>query len=273
MRASSAAARRITAALAGLLAGLLVGFLVVPKPAHAGPPYVTDDPVPVEPGHWEIYGFSMGTIVDGDSAGILPGIDANYGAAPNLQLHALATLAYNSQSPGGTQVGYGDMGVGAKYRFIDPSEDDWWPQVATYPQIYAPTGDAARGLGTGRQHDFLPLWLEKSFGSWTVDWGGGFTVNPGPGNRNFWLYGLSVQHPVAEDLTVGGEVFHQTASITGGPGTVGFPLGSRDVTGFNIGAIYDITEHYHLLISAGRGLQNAAAGDELSYYLALQWTF
>lgn len=165
------------------------------------------------------------------------------------------------------------MGIGAKYRFIDAGDDDWWPQVAAYPQLYAPTGNAGRGLGTGRMHEFLPLWLEKSFGSWTFDGGGGFTINPGPGNKGFWLWGLSVEHPVADDLTLGGEVFHQTASITGGPGTVGFPLDSRDVTGFNLGALYDITEHYHLLVSAGRGVQNAAAGDQFSYYLALQWTY
>jgi hypothetical protein len=242
-------------------------------PAHAGPPYVADDPVPVEPGHWEIYGFSLGTVVQGEAAGTLPGIDANYGALPDLQLHALLPITYNSQGASGTQFGLGDVGIGAKYRFIDAGDADWRPQVAAYPQAFAPTGDTARGLGTGRGHAFLPLWLEKGIGGWTFDGGGGFTLNPGAGNRNFWLYGLSAQHPVADDLTLGGEIFHQTASTSGGPGSVGFPLGSTDVTGFNLGAIYDVNEHYHLLLSAGRGLENAAVGDAFSYYLALQWTY
>jgi hypothetical protein len=256
--------------LVGAMATTLL--LAALRQAIAGPPYVTDDPVPVEVGHWEFYGLASGTIVHGDSAGILPGIDANYGALPNLQLHLLVTDAYNSQSLTGTQFGYGDMAVGAKVRFIEAGDDDWWPQVATYPQIAAPTGDAARGLGTGRVHDFLPLWLEKTIGGFTLDAGGGLTVNPGPGNKNYWLVGLSVQHPVADGLTIGGEFFHQTATTTGAPG-VGFPLGSKDVTGFNFGFLHDITEHYHLLASAGRGLQNVAASDEVSYYLALQWTF
>lgn len=78
----------------GIGAAAIAWLLVEAAPAHAGPPFVTDDPVPVEPGHWEIYGFSMGTVTHGDSAGILPGIDANYGALPNLHLHALLPVAW-----------------------------------------------------------------------------------------------------------------------------------------------------------------------------------
>ena len=29
-------------------------------PAFAGPPYLTDDPVPTDTGHWEIYAFTAG---------------------------------------------------------------------------------------------------------------------------------------------------------------------------------------------------------------------
>jgi hypothetical protein len=27
------------------------------EPAFAGPPFITDDPEPVDLGHWEVYGF------------------------------------------------------------------------------------------------------------------------------------------------------------------------------------------------------------------------
>ncbi len=30
------------------------------RPAMAGPPFITDDPEPVDLGHWEVYGFSAG---------------------------------------------------------------------------------------------------------------------------------------------------------------------------------------------------------------------
>src|ERR1700720_527038 len=58
----------------GLLAGGLFSMLTgvgMPLSAQAGSPFVTDDPEPVEYGHWEIIGFSLGTLVHGDSTGAL----------------------------------------------------------------------------------------------------------------------------------------------------------------------------------------------------------
>src|SRR5690242_11002740 len=112
---------------------LLATLLAMPSMTRAGPPFVTDDPEPVEYGHWEIIGFATGAMTHGDSAGMLPGIEINHGALPNLQLHIAASVAYNSQSVTGTEFGYGDTTFGAKYRFIDPRDGDWWPQVAIYP--------------------------------------------------------------------------------------------------------------------------------------------
>ena len=52
--------------------------------ALAGPPFRTDDPEPVEYQHWELNLFSFGTHIPGATVGVLPGLEANYGAAPNL---------------------------------------------------------------------------------------------------------------------------------------------------------------------------------------------
>jgi hypothetical protein len=244
-----------------------------PLPAAAGPPFLTDDPEPVDYAHWEIIGFSLATMVHGDSAGILPGVEVNYGALPNVQLHVKVAVAFNRQGVTGTQFGYGDTEVGVKYRFINSSKDDWWPDVAAYPAVNAPTGDTARGLGTGTAHAFLPLWMQKDFGEWTTYGGGGYGFNPGLGNKDYWFFGWQLQRRVADNLILGAELFHQTALATGGPGSVGFPLGSKATTGFNFGGVYDFSENYHLLFSAGHGVQNAAASNEFSYYLGLQWTF
>jgi len=112
--------------------------------------------------------------------------------------------------------------------------------------------------------------VQKDFGKWTTY--GGYWFNPGPGNKGYWFTGWLLQRRVADDLLLGGEVFHQTASTTGGPGSVGYPLGSRDSTGFNLAGVYDFSEQYHLLFSAGRGLQNVST-TQFSYYLGLPWTF
>jgi len=125
--------------------------------ANAGPPFETDDPEPVEPGHWEVYGFTLGSFVHGESAGLLPATELNYGALENLQLHLVAGAAFNSQSVTGTEFGFADVTLGAKFRFITATEDDWWPQVGTFPMLSLRSGDVTRGLGTGRIHEFLPL--------------------------------------------------------------------------------------------------------------------
>jgi hypothetical protein len=189
----------------GLFAVLAAG---TPLPATAGPPFLTDDPEPVDYGHWEIIGFSMGTSVQGDAAGSLPGVEINYGALPNMQLHVKAAVAFNRQSTG-TEFGYGDTEFGVKYRLINPGEDDWWPQLAVYPVLIAPSGNTERGLGSGAIHAFLPLWVQKDFGKWTTYGGGGYGINPGLGNRNYWFFGWQLQRQVTDHLALGAEIFHQ----------------------------------------------------------------
>lgn len=243
----------------GVRFAALAAMLAISSPALAGPPFMTDDPVPVDYGHWEVYGFSAATHVAGDTGGILGGVEVNYGAAPNLQLHAIVLVAFDDPAHGRTQTGFGDIELGAKYRLIDSGDDGW--QVGVFPLLEIPTGDAHRGLGAGHTRAYFPLWLQKDWGKWTT-YGGGYWINPGFGNRNYWFAGWLLQRQVTDDLAIGGEIFHQTADAIGGP----------DTTGFNIGAVYDFSANYHLLLSAGRGLQNAQASNEFSYYFGVQWT-
>ena len=62
---------------------------------------------------------------------------------------------------------------------------------------------------------FIPIWLQKDFGDWTTYGGGGYWINPGPGNRNYWFAGWLLQRQVTKQLALGAEVFHQTASMAG----------------------------------------------------------
>ena len=134
--------------------GLAIVFATALSPSVclAGPPFFTDDPVPVDLGHWEINNYSLGTFAKGAFAGVLPGMDANYGAMQNLQLHLLVPFAVAQSSGMNTQWGFGDVEIGAKYRFLPATEKDWWPQIAFYPFLDFATGNAERGLGTGAIH-------------------------------------------------------------------------------------------------------------------------
>ncbi|MDE1985169.1 MAG: hypothetical protein KGJ53_01520 [Alphaproteobacteria bacterium] len=227
-------------------------------PALAGPPFITDDPEPVDLHHWEVYAFSAATQVKGDFGGTLAGTEVNYGAAPNLQLHVIVPLAFDAPSGGPTQTGVGDIELGAKYRFIDKDG----LQIGMFPLLEVPTGDPKLALGSGYAREYIPIWVQEDFGRWTTYGGGGYWINPGPGNQNYWFAGWLLQRQVTDNLALGAEIFHQTADTIGG----------RDTTGFNAGGIFDFTDHYHLLFSAGRGLQHAQDANEFSYYLAIQWT-
>src|SRR5579863_6691086 len=91
-----------------LAAASLLSCAFAAAPAWAGPPFETDDPEPVELGHWEIYTFSAGAIGSHDATGLGPSLEVNYGAAPNLQLHLIATTAYDAPSGGTAAFGVGD---------------------------------------------------------------------------------------------------------------------------------------------------------------------
>ncbi|HXQ10021.1 MAG TPA: hypothetical protein VN805_03375 [Caulobacteraceae bacterium] len=252
--------------VAGGFAVLLA--LAAPRVALAGPPFITDDPEPVDQGHWEVYAFSDGAFDAGAATGVGPSIEVNYGAAPGLQLHLIGNLAYDAPAGQPRQYGLGDTELGAKYRFNNPGKDDWCPEVGIFPLVELPTGNAKRGLGGGYVAAFIPVWLQKDFGDWTTYGGGGYWINPGPGNRNYWFAGWLLQRRVTKQLALGAEVFHQTASM----------VGRRDSTGFNLGGQYDFTDHDHLLFSAGRGglayaVDAGAVKYPTTYYLGFQYTF
>ncbi len=226
--------------------------------AWAGPPFFTDDPEPVPYRHGEFYAATQGVKDRDGNSGTAPHFEVNYGAARELQLHLIAPLAWDRPAGGSTQYGLGDLELGAKYRFIHEGEQ--MPQVGVFPLLILPTGDEDRGLGDGETKLFLPVWLQKSRGPWTSYGGGGYWINPGEGNQNYWFAGLVLQRDITAWLTLGGELFYTTAdTVEGG-----------DATGYNLGALINLSEEHHLLLSAGGDLR----GDtDLTFYLAYQLTF
>jgi hypothetical protein len=95
-----------------LVGAVLLVLSLSARVCVAGPPFLTDDPVPVERGHWEINNYSTATFARGAVVGVFPGVDANYGAAENLQLHLLVPLAFSQWSGASMQYGPGDIEIG-----------------------------------------------------------------------------------------------------------------------------------------------------------------
>ena len=104
-----------------------------------GPPYTTDDPEPVEYQHWEIYLATQPNHNENGWSGTAPQIEVNYGTLPELQLHIILPLAFNSPAQGPTTFGYSDTEIGVKYRFLNETPN--LPQIGIFPLAELPTGN------------------------------------------------------------------------------------------------------------------------------------
>jgi hypothetical protein len=244
--------------LAIVLTYLLALFFFMAPAAWAGPPFITDDPEPVEYHHGEFYIASQYADNKDGKEGTLPHFEFNYGIVPDVQLHLIAPFAYDHPNGGPTAYGLGDTEVGVKYRLIHENKNI--PQIGVFPIMHIPTGDADRGLGGGHIQFFLPVWIQKSWGSWTTYGGGGYWINPGQGNRNFYQIGWLVQQNLSDALAVGAEIFSFGRDTDDG----------RSRTGYTVGGIFNLNENHHILFSAGSDL---SGDNRLSLYLAWQWTF
>lgn len=208
----------------------------MPGAAVAGPPFQTDDPEPTEAGHWEIYAPLFETEGADDDFGGALGTEINYGAAPDVQLTVGVPISYAHDATG-WRWGSGDLEASVKYRFID--DEAAGLQVALFPGVTLPT--AARGLGAGRLTALFPVWAQKDTGAWSIFGGGGYAVNPGAGNRDYWTGGVAVTRRFGDALLAGIEADRQGADMVGG----------RAATSLGIGAIYDLPGPFRLLASGG----------------------
>jgi hypothetical protein len=253
---------------------IVSGNIVAPAVLHAGPPFVTDDPEPVEYRHWEFYIASQFNYSKGDISGTAPHVEVNYGVIPDVQIHLIAPVAYSitrgkeidlhlvppisydSTKWNRTQIGYGYTEIGMKVRFLH--ESDRVPQLGIFPMIEAPTG--SRNLGyNGLPLLYLPLYLQKSWDKVTTYGGGGFWYNPGKNNRNYWFAGWLLQYKITDLFTLGGEFFYYSPD-------------TRDAVhrvSANLGMIVDFNENWHLLFSIGRDIKGP---NILFSYLSVQFT-
>jgi hypothetical protein len=224
----------------------------------AGPPFVTDDPEPTDTHQFENYLYVQSTNTSGSFSGPGVGLEINYGAFDNTQLSWSVPLNPNP-GPGGMGLVWAPLGGGIKYRFIQEDSDGWRPQVAVFPQIFIPVGSASHSSPTT---ELLPIWLQKSFGAWTIFGGGGYTRNPGEDNRNFAIYGGALQRQINHQLALGVEIFGQTHDTAT----------DRGSTAAGLAALYDLNETWHLIGSVNTGIAGNAESDRFSYNLALKWT-
>src|SRR3982074_3395729 len=188
----------------------IVTMLALTHSALAGPPYVSDDPEPTDYKHFEIYTFSNGTATRGDIGGP-PGVDLNYGAAPDLQLTATLPAGFDRPGSGRTNFGPNNIELAAKYRFLH--QDSFGLDVSVFPRVFLPSGSP--NIGNNTASVLLPVWVQKDWrGGWS-GFGGGGCVISGRAAQDFCLAGGVVTYQLLPKLQLGVELFHRTADDIG----------------------------------------------------------
>lgn len=250
----------------------LILLLGIPRLWAQGPPYQTDDPVPVDLHHYEFYIFGSmdGTPAEIDSTG--PAFEFNWGAIPRVQLHAILPWGMVAPSnnpvylPGGTgssALGLTDMELGVKVAIIKQTKN--FPQIGTFTMFEMPTGSYTKGLGVGKVWYKLPVWMEKDWKLWTVCGGGGYQVVPQTGYRDFPYTGWLLKRTLSERLELGAEVFAH--------GREGFAAAQTERS-----AMIDVGGYYHFKHHPGEqflfAYGHSVAGQTENYaYLGMYWTW
>lgn len=252
---------------AGLFLPLAAGLLCA-----QGPPYQTDDPVPVDLHHYEFYIFGGidGTPAEMDSAG--PAFEFNWGAMPRVQIHAILPWGAVAPSndpvykPGGTgptEFGLTDVELGTKIALI--KEDRHMPQIGIFTMFEMPTGNYNKGLGVGKVWYKLPIWLQKNIGKWLFDGGGGYQIVPQANYRDFPYTGWLVKRALSSQWEFGAEIFAH--------GREGFATPQTERS-----TLIDAGGYYHFKDNTNKQILfcygHSVAGQTENYaYIGMYWTW
>ena len=134
-------------------------------------------------------------------------------------------------------------------------------QLAVFPAVTLPTATA--GLGAGRVTAYLPVWGQKDFAGWSLLGGGGYAINPGAGQRDYWNGGMALSHQLGSSGSVGIEAFRE------GPAAIG----DRATTSLGLGFIRKLGGRFRLLGSAGPSFVDGSKTVQFHAYAALGLDF
>ena len=204
-----------------------LALALVASAAWAGPPLVTDDPVPTAWRHWEVVTPLTLESADGNRLYQTPGLDANYGAGKNLQLTMGTGIEWTQPSTPGAPR-WSDLELAAKYRFLNWGRDDHHTQLGLFPRVIVPGNASWSDLTwTSVDREWPIVWLQE-IGPRTRLYGDvHVTTLHAPAERSPWFAGVAFEREASERLTWTGEAYWQGADSGD----------AADVRGFNLGFI------------------------------------
>ena len=230
--------------------------------AHAGAPFLTDDPGFVAQG-WEVR--PQANFEDNVNGTIETGaLDLNYTIVPTFKLNL--TLAEKRIDPtvGPSASGFADTDFKFKWRFLEEDPNGWLPAMSIAPNVTLPTASSRNGLGDGVWRYRLPVQIGKTFGDYYAFGEFGYQWAASKSASDQVVYGVAVQRSLTPAFTLGIELNGSA------------PADSWRDFGLtaNLGAAYVINDHVQLLGSIGRTVRDTdRGGPETLAQIFLQFNF
>ncbi len=198
--------------------------IAVAEPASAGQPYETDDPEPVACHHVEV---DLQYSRQGPNPTTAPSVEIDYGPTQNIEVSVAAQR--------------GETELGAAIRFLPETKST--PQIGFLPDIVLKSD--------GTSETFLPIWIQKTMGKWTLYGGSGVS-------QTYVSSGITAQFTPSAHSSFGAEVF------TDNPRT----SGEKSQPRFNLGYTGQLDKAHAIMLSAGR---NFGPDARYTFYVGYQF--
>lgn len=225
--------------------------------AQGGPPMLTDDPGTPGDGKWEINLAELSDHSGDTTAYQLPLLDLNYGVGERIQLNFQMPWLLQRERGHGSESGVGNSLVGVKWRFFDAGEDGW--QIATYPHVESRFPAARASLSEPGVSYLLPIEFAHKFGDYGVNLEVGRWLRPGA-QGDSWIAGLAIGRDIRKGLEVIAELHDEHDAHS-----------ARHELALNLGARWEMSDRYTLLVAAGSDLHNGfGPRDSPLTYLGVQ---
>jgi hypothetical protein len=193
--------------------------------AWAGPPLITDDPVPTAWKHWEI--VVPFTLESTPSFRVVqvPGLDVNYGGGKNLQLTLGTGVEWRQPLRDDSRFRLADLELAVKLRFLTQGRADHQSQLAVFPRWIVPNANHWGSVGVRTTEYELPLvWLRELDARTRLYGDLHLTVIP-EADRDPAFAGIAFEREVNARWTLTGELYGESSETAGGDGVSGFQLG------------------------------------------------
>ncbi|MEW6307423.1 MAG: transporter [Verrucomicrobiota bacterium] len=241
------------------------GVLAFAPCCFAPPPLVTGDvpTAPKEAFEWYVGGRYQESET-GNPARLLPFTELVYGISDRQEwIFEFAGLSRNGQ------YGINDAVTGTKYVFVKESER--LPGVAGSFELKLPTGDEARGLGSGEFDYDVRLRAQKTWGWFTAIGNAGYTVVTDPefggvrqSTENVWLFTFGQEYQIARRTKLLSEVYYVSREAPG----------DANRLAANIGFKHKVRDNLTLHAAIGKSVREGnRGGPDLRIYAGLKWEF